>query len=266
MFSGIKIKNTMIITKLQGGLGNQLFQWAYGKSLAVKHNTSLFLDTSFYANQIGNTPRNYELNKFPNFNYQNTEVEPKSTIKVVDNFYHIELSYNQNYNYELNGFWQSEKYFLNISDLVREQFRPTNEIIEKLKKYIDGKSISLHIRRTDYITSKGFHPVQTTQYYDKALEIIGDYDQLLVFSDDINWCKENLKYKNIFFVENQDNIEDLWLMSLCDHNIIANSSFSWWGAWLNQNEDKIVIAPNNWFGLQSNLNESDIIPSNWIKI
>lgn len=256
----------MIISKLQGGLGNQLFQWAYGKSLAVKYNTSLLLDTSFYSNQTGNTPRVYELNKFPNLIYQNPDNEPKETIGVVDDFNYGELLYNENYNYYLNGFWQSEKYFLNASDLIREQLQPTTEIIEKLKQKINGKSVSLHVRRTDYVTSNGFHPVQTIEYYNKAIETIGDYDQLFVFSDDINWCKENLKYKNILFVENQDNLEDMWLMSLCDHNIIANSSFSWWGAWLNQNKDKIVIAPKNWFGSQSNLNDLDITPVNWIKI
>ena len=144
--------------------------------------------------------------------------------------------------------------------------QPTTKTLEKLKKKINGKSISLHVRRTDYVTSNGFHPVQTVEYYNKAIETIGSYDQILVFSDDINWCKENLNYDNVLFVENQDNLEDMWLMSLCDHNIIANSSFSWWGAWLNQNKDKIVIAPKNWFGSQSNLNDLDIIPNNWVKI
>jgi hypothetical protein len=256
----------MIISKLQGGLGNQLFQWAYGKSLAVKNNTNLVLDTTFYSNQIGNTHRNYELNKFPNFIYQNPDIEFKETKYIIDNFHYKEFHYDENYNYYLNGFWQSEKYFSNFSDLITEQLKPTFETIEKLKKHINAGSVSLHVRRTDYISSNGFHPVQKIGYYDKALEIIGNYDQLLVFSDDINWCKENLKYKNVLFVENQDNLEDMWLMSLCDHNIIANSSFSWWGAWLNQNKDKIVIAPNNWFGAQSKLNESDIIPYSWVKI
>jgi hypothetical protein len=256
----------MIISKLQGGLGNQLFQWAYGKSLAVKYGTSLLLDTSFYSNQIGNTPRAYELDKFPNLIYQNPHIEHKETIRVVDNFNYGELLYNENYNYHLNGFWQSEKYFLNVSELIREQLQPTTETLEKLKKQINGKSVSLHVRRTDYVTSNGYHPVQTLEYYNKSLKIIGNYDQILVFSDDINWCKENLKYENVLFIENQDNIEDMWLMSLCDHNIIANSSFSWWGAWLNQNKDKIVIAPNNWFGVQTNLNNLDMIPTNWFKI
>jgi hypothetical protein len=170
------------------------------------------------------------------------------------------------YHFYLNGFWQSENYFSNVSELIRQQLQPTTEILEKLKQHLNGKSVSLHVRRTDYVTSNGYHPVQTLEYYSKGLEIIGNYDQLLVFSDDINWCKENLKYDNILFIENQDNIEDLWLMSLCDHNIIANSSFSWWGAWLNQNQNKIVITPNNWFGPQANLNELNMIPDNWIKI
>jgi hypothetical protein len=255
----------MIISKLQGGLGNQLFQWAYGKALAVKYDTNLFLDTSFYSNQIGNTPRVYELDKFPNIIYQNPDIEPKKTIMVVDNFNYSELLYNENHNYHLNGFWQSEKYFSNISDLIREQLQPTTETLKKLKQYINGKSISLHVRRTDYVTSNGFHPVQTLEYYNKALEIIGNYDQLLVFSDDINWCKENLNYENVLFIENQDNVEDLWLMSLCDHNIIANSSFSWWGAWLN-NKDKIVIAPKKWFGEFTNLNTTNIVPKKWLLI
>jgi hypothetical protein len=256
----------MIISKLQGGLGNQLFQWAYGKTLSVKHNTGLCLDLKSYVNQGSNTPRTFELNRFPNFNHEQPQIELKNTIQIVDNFNYSELLYNENYNYYLNGFWQSEKYFSNVSDLIIKQLQPTTETIEKLKKHINGKSVSLHVRRTDYVSSNGFHPVQTIEYYDKALEVIGNYDQLLIFSDDINWCKENLKYKNILFVENQDNIEDMWLMSLCDHNIIANSSFSWWGAWLNQNKDKIVITPKNWFGSQSNLNDLDITPVNWIKI
>jgi len=256
----------MIITKIQGGLGNQVFQWAYGKSLSIMYNNELFLDTTYYNNQLGDTPRKYELNKFPNLKYDSSNYGNKKIIEVSDNFNYKELPYDDNYSYYLNGYWQSEKYFLNVSDIIRNELRPDDETLEKLKVKVKENSVSLHIRRTDYITSNGFHPVQTIEYYDKALEIIGEYNQIFVFSDDISWCKDNLKYNNIFFVENQDNIEDLWLMSLCTHNIIANSSFSWWGAWLNQNQNKIVIAPKNWFGESSGLNQSDIIPNKWIKI
>jgi hypothetical protein len=92
------------------------------------------------------------------------------------------------------------------------------------------------------------------------------YDNILVFSDDISWCKDNLKFDKMNFIEGLDNVEDMWLMSLCDNNIIANSSFSWWGAWLNSNFNKKVIAPLHWFGDSANLNTSDIIPTNWIRI
>jgi hypothetical protein len=256
----------MIITKLQGGLGNQIFQWGYGKSLSITHGIDLFLDTTHYNNQLSNTPRKYELIKFPNLKHNKPNYGNKRIIQISDNFNYEKLHYDDNYSYYLNGFWQSEKYFLNISDIIRDELQPDDETLEKLKSKVEDNSVSLHIRRTDYVTSNGFHPVQTIEYYNKALETIGDYNQLLVFSDDISWCKNNLKYDNIFFVENQDSIEDLWLMSLCAHNIIANSSFSWWGAWLNKNKNKKVIAPMNWFGGSSELNQSDIVPDTWIKI
>ena len=96
--------------------------------------------------------------------------------------------------------------------------------------------------------------------------MIGDYKNIVVFSDDIPWCKENLIFDNIIFIEGNKDYEDLWLMSLCEHNIIANSSFSWWGAWLNENKNKKVVSPLNWFGQQSNTNQSDIVPESWIKI
>jgi hypothetical protein len=256
----------MIITKLQGGLGNQIFQWAYGKALSEKYNTSLFLDLNFYENQTGNTFRVFELDKFPNIKLETTKFENKQTIEVIDSFTYTELKHDKNFNYYLNGFWQSEKYFYEFSEIIKNELEPDITTLEKLSSKMSNNSVSLHIRRTDYVTSNGYHPVQSIDYYNKALEIIGDYDQLLIFSDDINWCKENLNYKNMVFIENQTNIEDMWLMSLCKHNIIANSSFSWWGAWLNKNEDKIVIVPKNWFGDFTNLNSLDIFANNWITI
>jgi len=256
----------MIITKLQGGLGNQMFQWAYGKALSIIHGTELLLDTDYYNYQYNNTHRNFELNKFPNLINDNSFPNNKPIIEITDNFIYKEFLYDKNNNYYLNGYWQSEKYFSGISELIKQNFKPDDKTLEKLKKIIKKNSVSLHIRRTDYLTSNGFHPIQMLDYYNEALEMIGNYDHILIFSDDITWCKENLKYKNMIFIDGQDNIDDLWLMSLCKHNIIANSSFSWWGAWLNNNNDKIVISPKKWFGDNSNLNYSDIIPNNWIKI
>jgi len=267
----------MIITKLQGGLANQIFQWAYGKYLSEKYNTPLYLDTTFYLNQVGVTKREFSLNKFPKLKYKilpndrnisNLSNEPKKIITqtISDNFNFNELNYNNDLHYYLNGYWQSEKYFKGIESIIREELQPLSESLEKFSNLpINENNVSIHIRRTDYVTSNGYHPVQSVEYYQKGLDIIKEYDNIFVFSDDINWCKENLQFENMVFIEGFDNVEDIWLMSLCKNNIIANSSFSWWGAWLNKNPNKKVITPKNWFG-NVNINTNDIIPSDWILI
>lgn len=268
----------MIITKLQGGLANQIFQWAYGKFLSEEYKTPLYLDVYFYLNQFGVTKREFSLNKFPNLEYnilpndrniKNWSNEPEKVriLNISDNYHYSVLDYQPDTHYYLNGYWQSEKYFKKIENIIRENLRPTSEKIKELKgKYNTDNSVSIHIRRTDYVTSGGYHPVQSIEYYQRGLELIKDYERVLVFSDDIEWCKNNLNFKNMIFVDGNDDVEDLWLMSLCDHNIIANSSFSWWGAWLNINPNKKITAPEKWFGDKSNTNYSDIIPENWIKI
>jgi hypothetical protein len=268
----------MIITKLQGGLANQIFQWSYGKYLSEKYNTPLYLDTTSYLNQVGITKREFSLNKFPNLKYQilpsnrnisNLSNEPEKVRlqTISDNFNFNELNYHNDSHYYLNGYWQSEKYFKEIEDTIRRELQASNESLEKFSNFpINENNISIHIRRTDYVMSNGYHPLQSIEYYQKGIDVIREYDNIFVFSDDINWCKENLQFKNMIFIEGFDDVEDIWLMSLCKNNIIANSSFSWWAAWLNSNSDKKVIAPLNWFGIQANLNTYDIIPDNWIKI
>jgi hypothetical protein len=158
--------------------------------------------------------------------------------------------------------------FKESESVIKNNFKPNKNLFEKILKtpFIDTNTVSLHVRRTDYVTSNGYHPVQSIEYYKNAIDIIGDYDYIFVFSDDIQWCKDNLKFKNMVFMEGFSDIEDLHIMSLCQNNIIANSSFSWWGAWLNIHPEKKIIAPTNWFGEQANLNTSDMIPSDWIKI
>lgn len=258
----------MIISSLKGGLGNQIFQWAYGKFLSEQYSVPLYLDISFYDNQMGATEREFCLNKFPNLEYDllTPAVGEFSVIKLFDNFHYNPLDYNPNHNYYLDGYWQSEKYFFGIEDIIRQNLKAGITTINKLEKqYPVKESVSLHIRRTDYQYANDIHPIQTIDYYEQALDLI-EYENILVFSDDILWCKNNLKFNNMIFVENNDNTEDMWLMSLCKDNIIANSSFSWWGAWLNENKYKKVIAPSVWFGERSGINYSNIVPINWIKI
>ena len=258
----------MIITKIQGGLGNQMFQYAYGKHLATKYNKKLYCDINFYQYQ---SLRNFSLQDFENIDLDTSVDKIKVNFpiyKIDDDFNYKEISEPNNCGYYLDGYWQSEKYFKESESVIRKQFKPNKNLFEKILETpgLDTKTVSMHIRRTDYITSNGYHPVQSLDYYQNAIDLIGDYDTLYIFSDDINWCKENLKFNNMIFREGNSDIEDLFLMSMCANNIIANSTFSWWAAWLNEHPDKKVISPSKWLGEQTNLNTNDIIPLDWIKI
>ena len=260
----------MIICKTQGGLGNQLFQWAYARSLSVDFNLPFFLDLNFYNNQFGVTKRSFLLSKFKNINFNIFNgYNVNRLIRITDDFNYKKITYQENLNYYLDGYWQSEKYFKSNSDTIKKELSINEEDKSKfLSKYPEllKKSVSIHVRRTDYVNQQHNHPLQTIEYYKNAINYIGEYNHLLIFSDDINWCKENLEFSNMIFIENNDEITDMQIMSLCTDNIIANSSFSWWGAWLNNNPNKKIVAPEKWFGQNLNLNTSDIIPENWLKI
>lgn len=258
----------MIVSKLQGGLGNQLFQWAYAKASSIKFKIDFLIDINFYSEQKNVTIRNFELNKFPNVQFKVLDIKCNNFIKLTDNFFYNDFYFDKSKNYYIDGFWQTEKYFKEYENEIKCDLSPTKEIKKELHKIIpeNNNSVSLHVRRTDYLNSNGFHPIQDNNYYTTALNYIGDYDNLYIFSDDIMWCKENLDYKNMVFIEGNDSVTDIWLQSFCKNNIIANSSFSWWGAWLNNNKNKKIISPNKWFGNNVQINTKDIIPDGWIKI
>ncbi len=257
----------MIITKLQGGLGNQLFQWAFGKAISLLINSDLFLDISFYDSAPN---RSFELEKIIKDKINIIEHYDKSEFITINDEFRFDNIQYKNFdsknNYYLEGFWQSEKYFLDFNKNIRAILDMSPDDYMKYSETIKPNSTSIHVRRTDYISSNGFHPVQGIDYFNSAVSHIKEYNNLYIFSDDINWCKENLKFENSIFIEGFSNIDDLMLMSLCKNNIISNSSFSWWAAWLNKHITKKVIAPKKWFGDHVDLNESDIIPKEWIKI
>lgn len=266
----------MIITKLCGGLGNQLFQWAAAKNVAVKYDTDVLCDLSHFGSckairtedrikEVGEsriTPWGLELDKVLN------------GLEFVDGNVHSLRPVNEasqcrtlDDNTYLTGFWQSETYFAENADEIRFDLKLSHiekNALKSLYPFIEDNTVSVHVRRGDYVNLQHMHPCQTVEYYDKALESIGEFSNILVFSDDINWCKENFKYDNMHFSEGQDNVTDLYTMSLCSHNVVANSSFSWWGAWLNENPSKKVVAPSYWFA--NGTASENIIPNNWIKI
>jgi hypothetical protein len=180
----------------------------------------------------------------------------------------------------LEGYWQSEKYFRDCEDVIRKELSvkiPMSSPNEEMAHGIAGEesAVSIHVRRGDYVSDAGtnrFHGTCSVDYYRDAADRISGFapaSHFFLFSDGIDWAKENLRLRQpvtyVDFNDGEKNYEDLRLMSLCKHHIIANSSFSWWGAWLNPNPDKIVIAPKKWFNDPS-INTDDLIPKSWLRL
>lgn len=253
----------MIITKLHGGLGNQLFQWAATYAAAKKNDCEYFFDLRYFSNKKIKKSSvdkwDYELDKF---NIDIKEFSEPSTLPVRYDGFAYQLIESNHYLY---GYWQSEKYFVEYKDEILDilENRERKEYISDKYKVLSENTISLHVRRGDYVRVLP-NNVLPLEYYYKALEYL-DYKNFytLIFSDDSDWCRENFKnLKNILFVD-ENNFDSMTMMSLCKNNIIANSTFSWWGAYLNLNKNKKIIAPEKWF---SDKTYKDIIPEGWIKL
>lgn len=224
-----------------GMLGNQLFEIATTIGLAIENGVDAIFPPwkyeIYFKNDIKTTnPENFNIK----FEYQEPE------------FKYNKIPYINGMN--LNGYFQSEKYFKHCEKEIRKTFtlkeEYENNIRWKWNDILKTNTVSIHVRRGDYLNNQSFHPCPPLKYFEKSIQYIETkykIDNILIFSDDIQWCKENLD-KNYIFVENQNEIDDMFLMSFCNHNIITNSTFSWWGAWLNKNENKIVCAPHQWFG------------------
>ena len=251
----------MIISKLQGGLGNQLFQYAYGRALSNKNNIELYLDISWYKGRID---RKYILDRF------NIEAKIANRFDV----FKTRLLSPSNY---IIGDYQSEKYFKDIENIIRKEFVLKDEISDKYKDIIEKmkshNSVSIHLRGGDYVLGKksGFHGMCSPEYYREAINTMKNRVvdvHFFIFTDDIKWAEKHIDFPNPHTLVSDTSSrpeKELILMSLCKHNIIANSTFSWWGAWLNNNKDKIIIAPKKWFSNEK-IDTSDILPSTWIKI
>jgi hypothetical protein len=250
-----------------GRLGNQLFQIAATIGISRKNNMEFYFP-DWYCTYTNNNFNNFIKNKLPilKSNTPLINIEEKS-------FEYNEIILRENLNYNINGYFQSEKYFIDYIDDIKYFLSLEDKYTDYiLKKYNDilKNSCSIHVRRGDYLILTNKHPVLNIDYYINSLKKIygKNYNDanVLIFSDDINWCKSNFNFKNQYFIDENIDIIDLFLMSFCQNNIIANSSFSWWGAWLNNNPEKKVVAPSKWFGESLKLNTSDIIPENWTKL
>jgi len=257
-----------VSTKLMGGLGNYLFQIATAYCLCLRDNKELLCDVSDsivphkpYVYYLSNIFRKINfINGFSNFTPLGENGFSYSQLPKIDG------------NVKLYGYFQSEKYFMDYRNEILELFKIDDEtnqkITDKYNELLTLNTCSIHVRRGDYLGLQNYHPIQTIEYYQNAIKIIGEENHFVIFSDDIKWCEENFNFlKNKTFISGNTDYEDLYLMSMCKHNIIANSTFSWWGGWLNCNIDKKVIIPFKWFGISnSHLNTNDLYCNKWIKL
>ena len=265
----------MIYCNVKGGLGNMLFQIAGAVGIAKKVGVGFsipnlmshldYLNNDQYYNDKLKHSFDY-LKLFNNLNHSPIQGNLKN---VRYPFEYVDYNLNVG-NYVIDGFFQTEKYFINakneILTLIKEP-ETLQEIINERYPQFSSRTTSIHVRRGDYLKNPNYHPTQPMSYYVEAMGILDDEtDYYLVFSDDIEWCKNNFIGDKFVYIDSEIDYIDLFLMARCDNNIICNSSFSWWGAWLNKNENKKVVAPTLWFGPVVGENTNDIIPDNWVKL
>jgi len=251
-----------------GRLGNQMFEFAALRGIAAKHGYDWCIPAD------GSRTANYGIHHpFKLKHLKHIGEVPYPTKDEAHFHFDEELFAMCPDHVSLQGYFQTEKYFKHIADEIREDFTFKDEILNPCKEMISGveNPIALHVRRTDYVSNSANHPPCTLEYYEAALKHFDDNRNVIVFSDDPAWCQEQELFSNDRFMisENDDNRVDLCLMSLCNDFIIANSSYSWWGAWLSSNKNKKVIAPNRWFGENGYTKDhdtKDLIPNDWTRI
>lgn len=291
----------MIIVYLQGGMGNQMFQYAAGRRLASHLGASLKLDISRLSTaEPGITPRAYALAPFP-INAALATPEESRTLWQKPGWWggrlwqtikgcrqtHIR---ERGFRFDpailelgddvcLEGYWQCEKYFLDAASVLREDFTltvpPAGGNAQLLRQIEQCPAVSLHIRRGDYVADRRVaarHGTCSDAYYQNAVRLMAQRvpkPHFFVFSDDPEWVRDHFAISHPMTVVEHNGPEqaheDLRLMSSCRHHVIANSSFSWWGAWLGKNPGKVVVAPERWFSDPA-IYTADLLPASWLKV
>lgn len=290
----------MIITRLDGGLGNQMFQYAYGAYLAHRHRTTMCVDTRAYepgpshgylldkfrieaaeADQetLSLLPRKYR-DKTNNTRWLGA-VRPTRYRRYKEGGFGFDSEHlmapDDSY---LVGYWQSEKFFPGMRQSLLQQFQlaqPLSRRSKKIAEQIDRPgSVAIHVRRGDYITNQSaaqLYQAIEIEHYHEAIEQWSESNygriQVFVFSNDIQWCQQNLQVSApVHFVDHttaDTAYEDLALMSRAACNVIANSTFSWWAAWLNSRPDKVVVRPPGWFK-PNTMDDSHVLPADWMSL
>lgn len=297
----------MVIVKLQGGLGNQMFQYAAGRALSVRLGAPLKLDRRRMDHPVeGSTPWRYALGAL-NVREEFADpreaadlsgeaqtrlrrlslrlrrasgiVPPRATVLRDRELRFLTEFHEVSGDVYLDGYWQSERYFLGISEIIRREFslrRPLERIDREFGEEIAREeSVSIHVRRGDYVSNPAanrFHGLCSEEYYRKCIAIVSEKvraPRFVVFTDDPAWARGNMAVPpGTAFVDwdqPRDGSVDLELMRRCRHHIIANSSFSWWGAWLGSRQGSLVLAPARWF-LDPSMSAADLLPDSWVRV
>jgi hypothetical protein len=295
-------KKEKIVVKIEGGLGNQMFQYAFGMSIALKYNAILVLDISYYNNnechngfelsdvflldskvsvrkkfQGGFLASNRYLVKVIDFIGIRKYLLPCHFFEQLYRFNDI-LSPECANNY-YTGFWQNELYFSDIRNKILDDFSFKRSLsvknMELLNKVKNSNSVAIQVRRGDYVSNKStneFHGTCEVNYFYDAIEVIKKENsniEIYIFSDDIDWAKNNIFFNSIsYFINLNKGNEaylDMLLMSNCKHVVISNSSFGWWAAWINKNPFGVVVAPKRWFNSLT-IDTSDLCPKTWHRV
>ncbi|HJZ99745.1 MAG TPA: alpha-1,2-fucosyltransferase [Candidatus Solibacter sp.] len=292
----------MIIVEIRGGLGNQMFQYAFGRAQAERLGVNLVLDTTAYSDyrlhhgfqlaSVFNAPAReatpQELRAFLGWRLlafrmggraRNIalRIPGKYLVREPHFEYHAKAASAPAGSY-FAGYWQSERYFAQVDSVIRREFTfrqpPSPANAQMCDRIRSVNAVSIHVRRGDFVAdtrTNAYHGTCSADYYADAVRAIQQRVEgatFYVFSDDVPWVQANLHVAGpCVFVEHNTGpsaFEDMRLMSACRHHIIANSSFSWWGAWLGSNRDKLVIAPRRWFVAE--INTDDLLPKTWMKL
>lgn len=276
----------MITVVLNGGLGNQMFQYAAAKRLAMRHQTQVRLDLTKYRKVHRTYARPYGLHQFAlSGSVVGSAIMGRMTAAYLRRRRKGRLSWIRRLYIEPNtaycgdvlglpdhtilfGYFQCERYFADVSEQIRQEFQPADSGLHRrieavLESHRSGRPlVSVHVRRGDYLTIGRQGRQLPPERIDAAMKHFDDVD-FLIFSDDREWCQHHLRGDRVVMSPFKTAIEDLVAMSACDHNIIANSTFSWWGAWLNPNPEKIVLAPTDELADTEWALPADLYPPRW---
>lgn len=247
-----------------GRLGNQMFQYAGLRGIAAKHGYDFCIPPSDFKDEWTDHQmfEAFKLTGLTNIGVCPGPYVQEGSFKFDENLFN-----NMPDGHNVYGYLQTTKYFEHIEQEIREDFEFKNDIYNPCKEMIDSveNPIALHVRRGDYLENSDNHPPCPKEYYDEALSRFDSTRNVIVFSDDPEWCGTVFTDDRFLISEGGDNLADLCMMSLCSDFIIANSSFSWWGSWLSKNPDKKIIAPSKWFGTGYTAahDTSDLYCDNW---